>query len=94
VEYDETNLAVVVVFIGDKRDGRKSPPKVRRKPSFSKLRRPIYGATNSDSENRPYFWNQRVESYAGIYILLRFGNFLEFLNFRIYFLFNDNFRKS
>jgi hypothetical protein len=30
-----------------------------------------------------YFWNQGVEGYAGIYIVVEFGNFSEFLNFGI-----------
>jgi hypothetical protein len=55
--------------------------------AFLELRRLICEATSGGLGNGPYFWNQRVEGYADIYIVLGFGNFLEFLNFRIYFLF-------
>jgi hypothetical protein len=53
--------------------------------AFLELRRPICEATSGGLGNGPYFWNQCVEGYAGIYIVLGFGNFLEFLNFGIYF---------
>jgi len=39
VEDEEGYLLVVAVVVGNGRDGRKSSPEVRRKPSFSKLRR-------------------------------------------------------
>ena len=62
------DLVVVVVDAGTRRFGRKSSPEVRRKPSCGELRRPICGATSGASKNRLYFWNPRVEAYAGIYI--------------------------
>ena len=68
VEHDEIYLVVVTVFAGDDRGGRKSSPKVRRKPSCGELRRPICGATCGGSKNGLYFWNPRIEGYAGIYI--------------------------
>jgi hypothetical protein len=75
VEDEESNLVVVVVFAGDVRGGRKSSPKVRRKPSYGELRRPICGATFGGSKNGLYFWNHRIEGYAGIYIVVGFGYF-------------------
>ena len=51
VENDEIYLVVVTVFAGDVRGGRKSSPKVRRKPSCGELRRPICGATCGGSKN-------------------------------------------
>ena len=75
VEDEESNLVVVVVFVGDVRGGRKSSPKVRRKPSCGELRRPICGATCGGSKNGLYFWNPRIEGYAGIYIYVGFGYF-------------------
>ena len=41
--------------------------RVRRKPSFFELRRPICGDRSGGSRNGLYFWNQGVEGYAGIY---------------------------
>jgi hypothetical protein len=58
-----------------------------------KLRRPICVDRSGGSGKRSYFWNQRVEGYAGIYIVVGFGNVLEFLNFEIYFLYKNNSRK-
>ena len=75
VEDDEIYLVVVTVFAGDVRGGRKSSPKVRRKPSCGELRRPICGATSGGSKNGLYFWNPRIEGYAGIYIYVGFGYF-------------------
>ena len=40
-----------------------------------------------------YFWNPCIERNTGIYIVLGFGKVLEFLNFKIYFLFKNNSRK-
>jgi hypothetical protein len=45
----------------------------RKFVAFLELRRLICEATSGGLGNGPYFWNQRVEGYAGIY--------------RIYFLF-------
>ena len=75
VEDEEGYLLVVAVFAGDVRGGRKSSPKVRRKPSCGELRRPICGATCGGSKNGLYFWNPRIEGYAGIYIYVGFGYF-------------------
>jgi hypothetical protein len=61
---------------------RRFAGKVRRKRD-PKLRRWICGATNGGSKKGLYFWNQRVEGYAGIYIGLGFGKVSEFLNFGI-----------
>ena len=75
VENDEIYLVVVVVDVETRWFSRKSSPKVRRKPSCAKLQRLICGATSGGSKNRLYFWNPRVEGYAGIYIYIGFGNF-------------------
>ena len=75
VENDEIYLVVVTVFAEDVRGGWKSSPKVRRKPICGELRRPICGATSGGSKNGLYFWNPRVEGYAGIYIYVGFGYF-------------------
>jgi len=75
VDNDEIYLVVVTVFAGDVRGDRKSSPKVRRKPSCGELRRPICEATSGGSKNGLYFWNPRIEGYAGIYIGLGFGDF-------------------
>jgi len=40
-----------------------------------------------------YLWNPYVDRNTGIYIVLGFGKVLEFLNFKIYFLFKNNSRK-
>ena len=69
VEDDEIYLVVVTVFAGDVRGGRKSSPKVRWKPSYGELRRPICGATSGGSKNGLYFWKARVERNTGIYIV-------------------------
>ena len=69
VEDDEIYLVLVTVFAGDVRGGRKSSPKVRRKPSYGELRRPICGATSGGSKNGLYFWNPHIEGYVGIYIV-------------------------
>ena len=74
-ENDEIYLVVVVVDAETRRFGHKSSPEVRRKPSCGELRRPICGATSGGSKNRLYFWNPRLEGYAGIYIYIGFGNF-------------------
>jgi len=68
VEEIDTNLVMVSEFAGDTGVGRKSSTKVRRKPSCGELRRPICGATSGGSKNGLYFWNPRIEGYAGIYI--------------------------
>ena len=75
VEDDEIYLVVVVVDA--ERDGLagKARRRVRQKPSCAELRRPICGATSGGSRIGLYFWNPRVESYAGIYIYIGFGNF-------------------
>jgi len=74
-ENDKIYLVVVVVDAGTRRFGRKSSPEVRRKPSFSKLRHPTCESTSGGSKKGSYFWNLRVEGYAGIYIGLGFENF-------------------
>jgi len=84
VENDEIYLMVVTVFAGAVRGGRKSSPKVRRKPSCGELRRLICGATSGGSKNRSYFSNQHVEGYAGIYIGLGLGDFRNLRHFRNY----------
>jgi hypothetical protein len=78
---------------GDAGDGRETSPKVCWKPRQAELRRPICVDRSGGSRNGPYFWNQRVEGYASIYIVVWFGNFSKFLNFGIYFLFKNNSRK-
>jgi hypothetical protein len=78
---------------GDTGDGRETSLKVRRKPRQAELRRPMCIDRSGGLRNGPYFWNQRVEGYDGIYIVVGFGNFSEILNFRIYFLFKNNSRK-
>ena len=75
VEDDEIYLVLVTVFAGDVRGGRKSSLKVRQKPSYGELRRPICGAMSGGSKNRLYFWNPRVEMNNGIYIYTGFGDF-------------------
>ena len=57
--------------------------KVRRKRD-PKLRRWICGATNGGSGKLSYFWNQRIEGYAGIYIGLGFGKVSKIINFGIF----------
>ena len=69
VEDDEIYLEAVTVSVEDAGDGRKRSPKVRWKPSYGELRRPICGATSGGSKNGLYFWNPRIEGYAGIYIV-------------------------
>ena len=72
------------------RDGltEKARRRVHRKPSCSKLQRPICGAMSGGSKNGLYFQNQCVEGYTGIYIrrVRRFRKveiFQELLIFRI-----------
>jgi len=69
VENDEIYLVVVMIFARDVRGGRKSSPKVRRKPSCGELRHPICGATSGGSKNGLYFWKAHVERNTGIYIV-------------------------
>ena len=71
VENDEIYLVVVVVDAGMQWFDQKSSPKVRWKPSCGELRHPICGATSGGSKNGLYFWNPRIEGYAGIYIYIR-----------------------
>jgi hypothetical protein len=42
------------------------------------------GATKGGSGKRSYFWNQRFEGYAGIYIGLGFGKVSKIINFGIF----------
>ena len=70
-ENDEIYLVVLVVDAEMRWFGRKSSPEVRRKPSCAELRRSICGATSGGSKNGLYFWNPRIEGYAGIYIYIR-----------------------
>jgi hypothetical protein len=84
---------VVAEFTATRRTDQNARRRVRKKPSFSKLRRLICVDRSGGSGKQSYFWNQQVEGYSGIYIVVGFGNVSEFLNFEIYFLFKNNSRK-
>jgi hypothetical protein len=88
VEEIKTNLLVVTEFVGTRRTGRKSSPNLCRKFAgtqavHDELRREMEGATSGGSRWGFRMLNQHVEENTGIYIVVGFGNFLEFLNFGI-----------
>jgi hypothetical protein len=50
---------------------------------YDELWRGMKGATSSGSRWGLQIWNQHIEENTGIYIVVGFENFLEFLNFGI-----------
>ena len=67
------NLGVEAEFAGDEKRDRKSSPKVRRKfVGALNFETSALDHTSGGSRNGPYFRIQRVEGYAGIYIVLGF----------------------
>jgi hypothetical protein len=52
--------------------GRKARRAIRRNASSGVLRRPICHDASDGSQNGPYYWEQHIEGFPGIYIVLGF----------------------